>query len=277
MRPTSRATGAKRAGKRAATKASRVRPVRSERTGPKRARSKPTANESLDRDRMVVEYLPLVRHVVSRIAAGLPAHVDNDELFQVGSMGLVNASRSFDVTRGVTFKTYAYALIRGAILDELRRLDLVPRSTREKIRAMERAVTGLTFELDRKPAPVEVAERMGTSEQGVLDLLRIARTVALLSLDDTSDRRESLVVRDIIACPHTMDPSDRAARSEIIELMALHIGELPDTERRVVTMYYREGLLLREIGAILGVTESRVSQIHSRAIQRLRSTLLDRS
>ena len=277
MRPTSRTAGAARAGKRVGNKASRIRPARSERTGPSHAKAKPTANESLDRDRLVVEYLPLVRHVVSRIAAGLPAHVDNDELFQVGSVGLVNASRSFDVTRGVTFKTYAYALIRGAILDELRRLDLVPRSTREKIRAMEKAVSGLTLELDRKPAPFDVAERMGTTEQGVLDLLRIARTVALLSLDDTSDRRESLVVRDIIACPHTMDPSDRAARSEIIELMALHIGELPDTERRVVTMYYREGLLLREIGAILGVTESRVSQIHSRAIARLRSILLERS
>ena len=289
MRPTSRTAGAARAGKRVGNKASRIRPARSERTGPSHAKVKPTANESLDRDRLVVEYLPLVRHVVSRIAAGLPAHVDNDELFQVGSVGLVNASRSFDVTRGVTFKTYAYALIRGAILDELRRLDLVPRSTREKIRAMEKAVSGLTdpdevervhgltLEMDRKPAPFDVAERMGTTEQGVLDLLRIARTVALLSLDDTSDRRESLVVRDIIACPHTMDPSDRAARSEIIELMALHIGELPDSERRVVTMYYREGLLLREIGAILGVTESRVSQIHSRAIARLRSILLDRA
>jgi len=278
MRPTSRPTAGERAAKRKRlrSEASRARPVRSERTGPKQGKAKPTANESLDRDRLVVEYLPLVRHVVSRIAAGLPAHVDKDELFQVGSVGLVNASRCFDTERGVTFKTYAYALIRGAILDELRRLDLVPRSTREKIRAMERAVSGLSLELDRRPAPVEVAERMGTNERGVLDLLRIARTVALLSLDDSSDRRESLAVRDIIACPHTMDPSDRAARSEIIELMALHIGELPETERRVVTMYYREALLLREIGAILGVTESRVSQIHSRAIARLRSILLDR-
>ena len=227
------------------------------------------------RDHLVVEYLPLVRHVVSRIAAHLPPHVDNDELFQVGSMGLVNASRCFDTERGVTFKTYAYALIRGAILDELRRLDLVPRSTREKIRAMDNATVWLSHELDRKPSTAEIAARMETSEAAVRDLLRVARTVVLLSLDDSPGPRDSLLVRDILACPKTMDPCDRAARTEMIDLVAEGIGRLSDADRRVITMYYREGLLLREIGGILGVTESRVSQIHSRALARLRELLLD--
>lgn len=224
---------------------------------------------------MVEEYLPLVRHVVSRIAANLPSHVDTDELFQVGSVGLVNASRAFDANRGVAFKTYAFALIRGAILDELRRLDVVPRSTREKIRAMEGWTAKLSHELGRPPAPAEVAARMDTTEAAVDALLRAARAVAILSLDDGTSSPDALLVRDILPCPHSADPGDAAAQAELIEVVATRIRDLPETERRVIIMYYREGLLLREIGVVLGVTESRVSQIHSRALQRLRAMLAE--
>lgn len=233
--------------------------------GPKRNRR--------GRDRLAEEYLPLVRHVVSRIAMNLPAHVDSDELFQVGSVGLVNASRSFDEKRGVAFKTYAFALIRGAILDELRRLDVVPRSTREKIRAMDAVAAKLTQQLDRPAAPAEVAAVLGTSESNVFELIRAARTVAMLSLDDGTSSPDALLVRDILPCPHTVDPGDAAAQAELIEAVATRIGALPEAERRVITMYYREGLLLREIGEVLGVTESRVSQIHSRALARLQEML----
>jgi len=233
--------------------------------GPKRNRR--------ERDRLAEEYLPLVRHVVARIAMNLPAHVDSDELFQVGSIGLVNASRSFDEKRGVAFKTYAFALIRGAILDELRRLDVVPRSTREKIRAMDSAAAKLAQQLDRPPAPAEVAAALGTSETNVFELIRAARTVAMLSLDDGTSSPEALLVRDILPCPHSIDPSDAASQAELIEAVAARIGALPEAERRVITMYYREGLLLREIGEVLGVTESRVSQIHSRALARLQEML----
>jgi RNA polymerase sigma factor for flagellar operon FliA len=226
-----------------------------------------------ERDRLAEEYLPLVRHVVARIAMNLPAHVDSDELFQVGSVGLVNASRSFDEKRGVAFKTYAFALIRGAILDELRRLDVVPRSTREKIRAMDAAAAKLAQQLDRPPAPAEVAAALGTSETNVFELIRAARTVAMLSLDDGASSPEALLVRDILPCPHSIDPSDAASQAELIEAVATRIGALPEAERRVITMYYREGLLLREIGEVLGVTESRVSQIHSRALARLQEML----
>ncbi|MHC4223706.1 MAG: sigma-70 family RNA polymerase sigma factor [Planctomycetota bacterium] len=229
----------------------------------------------LDRDQLVEEYLPLVRHVVSRIAANLPAHVDTDELFQVGSVGLVNASRSFDTSRGVAFKTYAFALIRGAVLDELRRLDLVPRSTREKIRAMETCSLKLSHELGRPPAPVEIAGALGVPQSTVDDLIRSARAVMMLSLDDGTGSPDALLVRDILPCGRSVDPGDAAAKAELIEDVASRIRELPETERRVITMYYREGLLLREIGVILGVTESRVSQIHSRALRWLREMLLD--
>jgi len=229
----------------------------------------------LDRDRLVVEYLPLVRHVVSRIAARLPSHVDTDELFQVGSVGLVHASRCFDENRGVTFKTYAFALIRGAVLDELRRLDAVPRSTREKIRAMDKAFTHLTHRLGRAPSVSEVGAEIGSSEESVRELQRISRTIALLSLDETQQPGEALLVRDILACPHTPDPCDRAAQTEMVEHVADLIARLPSVDRRVITLYYREGLLLREIGEVLGVTESRVSQIHSRALERLRELNAD--
>jgi len=232
-------------------------------------------SQGLDRDRMAEEYLPLVRHVVSRIAANLPSHVDTDELFQVGSVGLVNASRAFDANRGVSFKTYAFALIRGAILDELRRLDVVPRSTREKIRVMDACAAQLAQELDRPAVAVEIATVMGVPESTVVDLMRAARTVAMLSLDDGTSSPDGLMVRDILPCPRAIDPSDAAARAEMIEVVADRIGDLPNAERRVITMYYREGLLLREIGVVLGVTESRVSQIHSRALARLQEILLD--
>ncbi|MHC4957458.1 MAG: sigma-70 family RNA polymerase sigma factor [Planctomycetota bacterium] len=224
-------------------------------------------------DALVVEYLPLVRHVVNRIAAGLPTHVDNDELFQVGSVGLVNASRSFDKKRGVAFKTYAFALIRGAILDELRRLDLVPRSTREKIRAMDAAALRLSQRHGRPATAAEIADEMEVDERRVVELAAAARAVMMLSLDDGSAVPEALMVRDIVPCPRSDDPGDAAAQTEMVAVVAERIRILPENERRVITLYYREGLLLREIGAILGVTESRVSQIHSRALDRLRDSL----
>jgi RNA polymerase sigma factor for flagellar operon FliA len=247
----------------------------STRSGKKGAVRRPArkGKAALDRDKLAEEYLPLVRHVVSRIAANLPAHVDTDELFQVGSIGLVNASRSFDEHRGVAFKTYAFALIRGAVLDELRRLDVVPRSTREKIRALDATHAALAQKLDRPPAPVEIAAAMGLPETTVLDLMRAVKTVAMLSLDDGTNSPDALMVRDIVACPHAVDPSDAAAKTELIEVVAHRIRDLPEAERRVITLYYRKGLLLREIGEILGVTESRVSQIHSRALARLQELL----
>ncbi len=239
-----------------------------------RGKRKLSAKELVKRDKLAVEYLPLVRHVVSRIARHLPSHVDTDELFQVGSIGLVNASRGFDETRGVSFKTYAFALIRGAVLDELRRLDVVPRSTREKIRALEGHANRLSHELGRAPAPEELAAAMDLTRRQIEELLRAARSVAVLSLDDGTSSPDSLLVRDILPCPRTIDPGANAAKLEQIEIVAARIQELCDTDRRVITMYYREGLLLREIGAILGVTESRVSQIHSRALDRLQELLL---
>ncbi len=226
-----------------------------------------------DRDKLVEDYLPLVRHVVTRIAAGLPSHVDSEELFQVGSVGLLNASRGFDPERGVTFKTYAFTLIRGSILDELRRLDVVPRSTRERLRGLDRCFSRLCQELGRPPRTLELAEALGTSEDAVEQLFLAARTVAILSLDDTAGNPESALIRDQVPCPDAEDPVDAAVRAELVATVARFIQKLPTQERRVITMYYREGLLLRQIGEVLGVSESRVSQIHSRALYLLHRML----
>jgi len=242
---------------------------------PSKRRRKLNSLSTVERDRMVEEYLPLVRHVVGRIAINLPPHVDTDELFQVGSIGLVNASRSFDDARGVAFKTYAFALIRGAVLDELRRLDAVPRSTREKIRAMDNITARLRQRLGRPPTPLEVAAGLGVEESAIVALTRASRSVLTLSIEDGHASPDSLLVRDILACPRAVDPCDAAAGGELIDLVATRIRQLPEAERRVITMYYREGLLLREIGAVLKVTESRVSQIHSRALTRLHEILRD--
>ena len=243
--------------------------------GPPTRRRKLNSLSTLERDHLVEDYLPLVRHVVGRIAQNLPPHVDTDELFQVGSIGLVHASRSFDDSRGVAFKTYAFALIRGAVLDELRRLDAVPRSTREKIRAMDNVTARLRQRLGRPPSTLEIAAGLGIEEAAVVALARAARSVLTLSIEDGHASPDSLLVRDILACPRAVDPHDAAVGGELVDVVAARIRQLPDAERRVITMYYREGLLLREIGAVLKVTESRVSQIHSRALTRLHAILRD--
>ena len=138
---------------------------------------------------------------------------------------------------------------------------------------MDAAAAKLAQQLDRPPAPAEVAAALGTDEANVLDLIRAARTVAMLSLEDGTATPDALLVRDILPCPHSLDPGDAAAKAELIQAVAERIGTLPEAERRVIIMYYREGLLLREIGEVLGVTESRVSQIHSRALARLQDML----
>ena len=255
------------------TSASRKTDVDGQR--PATRRRQPNSLSTLERDALVEDYLPLVRHVVGRIAVNLPPHVDTDELFQVGSIGLVTASRTFDSERGVAFKTYAFALIRGAVLDELRRLDAVPRSTREKIRAMEKITARLSQNLGRPPSSLEVAAALGVPEESVVGLVRAARSVLTLSIEDGRTSADALLVRDIIACPRSVDPCVAAGQLELIDVVADRIRELPEAERRVITMYYREGLLLREIGEVLGVTESRVSQIHSRALGRLQRILSD--
>jgi RNA polymerase sigma factor for flagellar operon FliA len=224
-----------------------------------------------ERDRLIQQYLPLVHHVVARLPVTMPSTLGRDDFYSVGVIGLMHAARTYDPGRGASFKTFAFTAIRGAILDEIRRHDPVPRSRRDRLRRVERASGALQATLDRAPTLEELAEHLGlTSEELDGDLLAL-HTCRLLSLDDTLPRPGS-VGENLGASIEGNDiaPPDAAMHRERIDDLAQAIGELPETDRTAIVLYYYENLFLKEIGEILGVSESRVSQILSRAVARLR-------
>lgn len=225
------------------------------------------ANE--ERDRRVLDYLPLVRYVVGRLSIELPQSIDRDDLYSYGVIGLLHAATTYDPSRGVAFKTHAFIHIRGAILDELRKLDFLPRTRRDKVKRVDAAIAELQQKLGRAPMPEELADKLGIEECEVDELLLTSRTANLLSLEEGSK-----AIPIGIACSKTEDPLESVGMEEAKRVLADAIASLPEVERRVIVLYYSEGLLLKEIGEVLGVTESRVSQIHSRAIFRLNRVLL---
>lgn len=233
-----------------------------------------------ERDRLVEQYLPLVRYVVARLPVTLPATLDKDEMFSVGVVGLMHAAASYDPARGASFKTFAYTAIRGAILDEIRRHDPVPRGRRDRLRRIDRALGALRAELDREPTLEELAAHLGTSPAELDEDLLALRTCRVLSLDDTmpSGGEDSGSLLSRCADPDAEEPDARLLREERMTLLARAIAELSQSERHVIVLYHYENLYLKEIGAILGVTESRVSQILTRAMARLeqRITALER-
>ena len=238
-----------------------------------------TAQRSLrsreERDRLVEQYLPLVRHVVARIPITMPASLSREDFYSVGVMGLMHAAASYDPNRGASFKTFAYTAIRGAILDEIRKHDPVPRSRRDRLREVERAARALQHTLNRAPTLEELAERLGVSAQDLDDDLLALHTCKILSLDETVAPidGDSGTLASLLVCEASADPADAVAAQEQVEELARAISELPDTERYVVVLYHYEDLFLKEIGEILGVTESRVSQILTRATQRLQNKM----
>jgi RNA polymerase sigma factor FliA len=225
--------------------------------------------DAADREQLILDHMPLLHHIVGRMAWDMPGKVDREDLLGFGIIGLIAAADSFEPERGLQFSTYAFPRIRGAILDELRRMDFLPRGRREKVRALDRAVAALEQELGLPPTPAELAERLGTSEDEVDEILHSARVAGAVSLDDgPSDDLASL-----LADPHSDDPENSAEWNELKLLLVGAIADLPESERTVITLYYAEELLLRDIGEIMGVSESRVSQIHSRAIYLLNRAL----
>lgn len=226
-----------------------------------------------DRDRLVEQYLPLVRYVVARLPLSLPASLDRDDFYSVGVMGLLHAAATFDPARGASFKTFAYTAIRGAILDEVRKHDPVPRNRRDRLRRMERTNAALHAELDREPTPAELAAAMGCSEQDLDDDLQALHTARVLSLDDARGDDHDNGLHQQLHAPDAPDPGELADDRERRDRLAKAIVELPATERHVVVLYFHEHLYLKEIGRVLGVTESRVSQILTRATERLRLKL----
>jgi RNA polymerase sigma factor for flagellar operon FliA len=229
------------------------------------------------RERLVVAYSPLVKFIAGRMASGLPAHVEESDLVSYGLLGLIGAIERYDLEREIKFETFAVARVKGAIIDELRSLDWVPRSVRAKARDVERAHAALEGKLGRSPTDEEMAKRLEmTTEEFNASLLDIANS-SVLALDDLWTFADpdggggQISVLDTIQDPEAADPEAEANTSALKDRLADAIEVLPDRERLVVALYYYENLTLREIGEVLGVTESRISQLHTKAVLGLRS------
>ena len=229
------------------------------------------------RERLVVAYSPLVKYVAGRIGTSLPGHVDEGDLISYGLTGLISAIERFDLTREIKFETYAVTRIRGAIIDELRTLDWVPRSVRARARDIERANQRLEAKLQRAPSDEEMAAELGISVAEFNESLVQISTSTLVALDElwsTSDSSgDQVSLLDTIADRGAADPQAVVDQGELRDRIADAISALPEREKLVVALYYYENLTLREVGEVLGVTESRVSQLHTKAVLRLRSKL----
>lgn len=229
------------------------------------------------RDRLIVHYAPLVKYVASRVGGGLPQNVEQADLVSYGMFGLIDAIDKFEVDRGFKFETYAIARIKGAILDELRSMDWVPRSVRAEARTVEKAYGKLEGKLGRAPRDDEVAAELGQSEDQFQQTLSQISVVGLAALDEilvlSGDRGEAVTLGDTIAdAGH--GPVGAFEVTELKQLLAGAINRMPEREKVVLTLYYYENLTLAEIGRVLGVTESRVCQIHTKAVLQLRSRLI---
>ena len=227
------------------------------------------------RDRLILHYSPLAKYVAARVAAGLPQSVDQSDLVSYGIFGLIDAIEKFDLGRGYKFETYAIARIKGAILDELRSIDWVPRSVRAKARSLERAFMKLEATLHRSPSDDELAAEMRITPEHLQATLNQISVLGIVALDETlsaGERGDTATLGDTI--PDRGDgPVATYEVEEMRHILATAINTMPEREKIVLTLYYYEGLTLAEIGLVLGVTESRVCQIHTKAVLHLRARL----
>ena len=229
------------------------------------------------REQLVVAYSPLVKYVAGRMSSGLPAHVEEADLISYGLIGLINAIERFDPEREIKFETYAITRIKGAIIDELRSLDWVPRSVRARARAIEQANTRLEHKLQRAPSDEEMALELDMTVQEFQDALLQISNSTIAALDElwtvSDSSGDSVSLLDTIQDPNAPDPATVMDQTDLKDRVADAIARLPEREKLVVALYYYENLTLREIDEVLGVTESRVSQLHTKAVLRLRSRL----
>ena len=233
--------------------------------------------DARSRERLVLAYSPLVKYVAGRMSSGLPAHVEEADLISYGLLGLISAIERFDLEREIRFETFAITRIKGSIIDELRSLDWVPRSVRAKAREIERTNAKLENQLHRAPSDSEMAAALDTTvEEFQESLVRISNSsvVALDELWTVSDSSgDQVSLLDTIQDPTAVDPAQEMDLTDMKDRLADAIARLPEREKLVVALYYYENLTLREIGEVLGVTESRVSQLHTKAVLRLKSRL----
>jgi RNA polymerase sigma factor FliA len=233
-------------------------------------------NDRSLRDRLILTYAPLVKFVAGRLGASLPSHVDEQDLVSYGLLGLISAIERYDPDREIKFETYAIVRIKGAIIDELRSLDWVPRSVRSRAREIERAIVELERTLMRAPTDEEIAAKVGISSDELdRSLFEISRSsmAALDELWTPQGGGDQVALIDTIEDAGGADPEFSLEQTELNEALAEAIARLPEREKLVVTLYYYEELTLREIGEVLGVTESRVSQLHTKAVLRLKARL----
>jgi RNA polymerase sigma factor for flagellar operon FliA len=235
-----------------------------------------TGDQAL-RDRLILTYAPLVKFVAGRLGATLPAHVDEQDLVSYGLLGLIGAIERFDPDREIKFETYAISRIKGAIIDELRAIDWIPRSVRYKAREVEKAYAALEARLHRTPTEAEVAQELGIALEDLHTIFSQVSFVNVVALDELmsagQERGDKLSLVDTLEDTKAEDPVLAFESEETKYLLAKAINTLPEREKIVVTLYYYEGLTLAEIGQVLGVTESRICQMHTKAVLQLRGKL----
>ena len=231
------------------------------------------------REGLILHFSPLVKFVAGRLGSGLPRNVDPGDLVSYGTFGLIDAIDKFEPERGYKFETYAVNRIKGAILDELRALDWVPRSVRARAREIQRSMSELEHGLQRSATDQELADHMNMPLATLRDQLGELSTLGFVALDEllNPDERDSAAVGDVVPDAQAFDPSGAFEREETRYLLADSINRLPERDRLVVTLYYFEGLTLAEIGTVLDVTESRVCQIHTKAVLSLRNRFIEPS
>lgn len=231
---------------------------------------------AVERERLICEYAPLVKTIAGRLGARLPSHVSQDDLHSAGIMGLLDAIEKFDTEKGVEFKSYAEFRIRGAMLDELRSMDWVPRSVRRNAKRLQEAYVRVEKEKMRPAEDEEVATELGINMEDLYHLIDESKGMTLLSKEELGDLigMHDLAEKSSMArSTGALDPVDSLDLREVQEVTASAIERLPKNERTVVALYYYEELTMKEIGRIMGYTESRVSQLHTKAVIRLRNSL----
>jgi RNA polymerase sigma factor for flagellar operon FliA len=228
------------------------------------------------REMFIKQYAPLVKYVAGKVAVGMPHNVEFDDLVGFGQFGLLDAIDKFDPEKNVKFKTYAVTRIRGAIFDELRSIDWVPRSIRQKTREVEDAIGALEAQLGRTATDQEIANSLGLDESEFHKTMQKISGTTMLSLNDlwfSGDETDKVSIGDSIEASPSFNPDVIVEKKEIRRVIVEALGELPDKEKKILVLYYYEDLTLKEIGQVLEVTESRVSQLHTKAITRLRAKL----
>jgi len=228
-------------------------------------------DETRRREELIMKYAPLVKYIAERLAIRMPSHISKDDLTSAGILGLFDAIDNYDSSRGIKFETYAFYRIRGAVLDEMRRLDWIPRSIRKEVQEIEAAITAVRVKLGRDPEDHEIALELGVSLESYFKMIDKAKGINLLSLDEPVMGSSVTAVSKMEST--TPSPLDELNKNEVKNIIADALSNLSKKEQLVVSLYYFDELTLKEIARVMELTESRISQIHSKAIITLRAKL----